>query len=101
MEEDHLEVVDAQHLGFVQLFEPDGDPVFIERAQAVFSQNPEAIRVWDKCPAPGPGASSIQIPRLGLTSSPCCLSAQKHIPGPRNCFLPKLGMFLLNILNLS
>jgi hypothetical protein len=36
MEEDHLEVVDAQHLGFVQLFEPDGDPVFIERAQAVF-----------------------------------------------------------------
>jgi hypothetical protein len=46
MEENHFKVVNAQHLGFVQLFEPVEDPVFIERTQVLLAQNPEAIREW-------------------------------------------------------
>jgi hypothetical protein len=60
---------DAMHLGFVSLPDDLGDPVFIDRLQQllhsdVFKQNPDAIRLWARFLAPGPGASSVKVPRM-------------------------------------
>jgi hypothetical protein len=46
-----------------------GDPVFIDRLQQqlhsdVFKQNPDAIHLWARFLAPGPGASSVKVPRV-------------------------------------
>jgi hypothetical protein len=59
----------AMHLGFVSLPDDLGDPVFIDRLQQqlhsdVFKQNPDAIRLWARFLAPGPGASSVKVPRM-------------------------------------
>jgi hypothetical protein len=60
---------DAMHLGFVSLPDDLGDHVFIKRLQQqlhsdVFKQNPDAIRLWARFLAPGPGASSVKVPRI-------------------------------------
>jgi hypothetical protein len=57
----------AMHLGFVTLPDDLGDPVYIERLQQkmqsdVFKQNPDAIHLWARFLAPGPGASSVRVP---------------------------------------
>jgi hypothetical protein len=58
-----------QNVGFIQLLQPDlGLPCFDRLVQfpqpqsEFFKQNPEAIRLWAKCFAPGPGAPTIHIP---------------------------------------
>jgi hypothetical protein len=63
------EAPDAMHLGFVSLPDDLGDPVFIDKIQQklqsdVFKQNPDAIRLWARFLAPGPGASSVRVPRM-------------------------------------
>jgi hypothetical protein len=60
---------DAMHLGFVSWPDDLGDPVFIDRLQQqlhsdVFKQNPDAIHLWARFLAPGPGASSVKVPRV-------------------------------------
>jgi hypothetical protein len=60
---------DAMHLGFVSLPDDLGDPMFIDRIQQqlqsdVFKQNSDAIRLWARFLAPGPGASSVRVPRM-------------------------------------
>jgi hypothetical protein len=60
---------DAMHLGFVSLPDDLGDPVFIDRLQQqlhsdVFRQNPDAVRLWARFLAPGPGASSVKVPKV-------------------------------------
>lgn len=60
---------DAMHLGFVTLPEDQGDPVFIERIQQnlhseFFKHNPDVVRLWARFLAPGPGAQSVQVPKV-------------------------------------
>jgi hypothetical protein len=57
-------------LGFVELFQPAQDPVFMQRFSSptsrdlqAFKGNPEAIRLWANFLAPVAGASSVQIPK--------------------------------------
>jgi hypothetical protein len=63
------EAPDAMHLGFVSLPDDLGDPVFIDRLQQqlhsdVFKQNPDAVRLWARFLAPGPGDSSVKVPKV-------------------------------------
>jgi hypothetical protein len=60
---------DAMHLGFLSLPDDLGDHVFIDRLQQqlhsdVFRQNPDAVRLWARFLAPGPGASSVKVPKV-------------------------------------
>jgi hypothetical protein len=60
---------DAMHLGFVSLPDDLGDPVFIDRLQQqlhsdVFRQNHDAVRLRARFLAPGPGASSVKVPKV-------------------------------------
>jgi hypothetical protein len=57
-------------LGFVELFQPAQDPVFMQRLSSptfrgppAFKSNPEAIRLWANFLAPVTGAPSVQIPK--------------------------------------
>jgi hypothetical protein len=63
------EAPDAMHLGFVSLPDDLGDPVFMDRLQQqlhsdVFKQNTDAVRLWARFLAPGPGASSVKVPKV-------------------------------------
>jgi hypothetical protein len=57
-----------RNVGFVQIIQPDVDHIFLNRQFQVpqpksdfFKQNPEAVRLWAKCFALGPGAPTIHI----------------------------------------
>jgi hypothetical protein len=57
----------VNQLGFVELFEPAADPVFVKRMQqqsgGALTQNPAAIRLWANYLAPGPGTNPVLVPK--------------------------------------
>jgi hypothetical protein len=94
LEDELMDVVDLfadnptdnhlHNLGFVKLLQPEVDPVLTNKLKQTsplhagfLKQNPEALRLWAKCLAPGPGAPTVQVPRLWadfftlLLVSPC------------------------------
>ncbi|OEL17570.1 hypothetical protein BAE44_0021410 [Dichanthelium oligosanthes] len=52
-------------LGFVQLFEPVTYPILLNKfpKPVLFKQNLDAIRLWAKFLAPGPGSPEVLVPK--------------------------------------
>jgi hypothetical protein len=87
---------DAMHLGFVSLPDDLGDPVFIDRLQQqlhsdVFRQNPDAVRLWARFLAPGPGASSVKVPKVWADFFTALLLNPSSYEWAKKCCSLKLG----------
>jgi hypothetical protein len=59
----------ALHVGMARIIQSETDSVFVSRQidfpqprSDFFRQNPEAIRLWAKCFAPGPGVYVVHVP---------------------------------------
>jgi hypothetical protein len=81
----------ALHVGMARIIQSETDSVFVSRQidfpqprSDFFRQNPEAIRLWAKCFAPGPGVSVVHVQQSGLISSLYCFPAQQPFSGLRN-----------------
>jgi hypothetical protein len=83
----------ALHVGLVRFIQPEADSVFVSRQLEIpqprsdfFRRNSEAIRLWAKCFAPGPGASTVHVPAKWvdfftlLLSSPIAFHWAKYFP---------------------
>jgi hypothetical protein len=87
---------DAMHLGFVSLPDDLGDPVFIDRLQQqlhsdVFRENPDAVRLWARFLAPGPGASSVKVPKVWADFFTALLLNPSSYEWAKKCCSLKLG----------
>jgi hypothetical protein len=90
-----------RNVGFVQIIQPDVDHIFLNRQFQVpqpksdfFKQNPEAVRLWAKCFALGPGAPTIHIQQRWVdffhndASKPNCLQMGFRFFGLHNTLTP-------------
>lgn len=88
-------VQNVQNVGFVEFLLPSADPIFLSRQSQsltkfrVFKHILEAITLWAKCFAPGPGAPTVHIRRkwtdfftLLLSSPEAHLWAKQFLGSP-------------------